>query len=177
MKPLLIGLTGYKQSGKGVVADHLVRQYGFRRFEWAMRLKLALQAMGVHDDFLFGHRKHEIVPGFGHTARYLMQTLGTEWGRDLVKKNLWVDLSCQFDIDPALQEGRFVVMEGTRFPNEVQAIVDRGGWIIQINRPGCVPDGHRSEILPECDIQIENNGTVEELLRRVDAAMAVLLSP
>ena len=173
--PLLIGITGYRRSGKGVAADHLVQHFGFTRFEWSMRLKLGLKEMGVPTAYLFGNRKEEIVPGFGKTARHLMQTLGTEWGRDLIDQDLWVNLSCQFDIDPTLRTGNPVVMEGTRFPNEVQAIKDRGGIIIQINRPGTAPDGHRSEILPAFDYQIENDGTTEELRQKVGDLISSLM--
>ena len=30
----------------------------------------------------------------GKTPRYLMQTLGTEWGRMMVDGDLWVELCC-----------------------------------------------------------------------------------
>jgi len=167
-KPFLIGLSGYKQSGKGVLANHLIDQWSFVRFEWSGRLKAALSAMGVEDDFLHGGRKEEIVPVFNATSRFLMQTLGTEWGRDLVDKDLWVNLCCIHDIEPALRANRSVVLEGTRFPNEVQAIRDRGGIVIHVTRPGCGSDGHRSEILPDFDLEIVNDGSKEDLCRRFD---------
>jgi hypothetical protein len=62
---------------------------------------------------------------------------------------------------------------GTRFPNEVAAIRDRGGEVWWIDRPGLGRGSHKSDhqIGPEdCDAVIRNDGTVEELRRRVLSA-------
>ena len=59
-------------------------------------------------------------------------------------------------------------MEGTRFPNEVKCIRDLGGIVVRVNRPGCGSDGHRSEVLPECDYEIVNDGSREDLCVKFD---------
>lgn len=131
-------------------------------------MKNMLHEAGVPWEFLSGSRKEEVVPVFGKTARQLMQTLGTEWGRDMVSSSLWVDLCRERDIKPAVESGLSVVVEGTRFQNEVQCVRDLGGIVVRVNRPGCGCDGHRSEILPEFDFEISNDGTKDDLCRKFD---------
>ena len=74
------------------------------------------------------------------------------------------------------------IITDVRFPNEVQAIKDRGGITIRINRPcsicggvgyhklDCRPSEHQSETAldnAEFDYVIDNNGTIEELIEQV----------
>lgn len=70
------------------------------------------------------------------------------------------------------------IITDTRFPNEAQAIKDRGGIIIRVNRTVVHPElgeGKVTYIHPsetaldnwEFDYVIENNGTLEELIEKV----------
>jgi len=172
---MIIGLNGLKQSGKSTIAEHLMHKR-FGTFAFADPLKNALAAMGVPRQSLWGpqEEKEKPLPLFGgKSGRYLMQTLGTEWGREMVDPDLWVNIATN------TLSGNFVCSD-VRFPNEAKAIHDRHGLIIKVIRPShAISDGHKSEQeLPDSmiDIVIMNTGTMEELLGKVDAVLDQLRS-
>jgi hypothetical protein len=105
------------------------------------------------------------LPG-APTARDLLRKLGTEWGRDLIHPDLWVEVWAS----KASSRWR-VVADDVRFPNEARRIIERGGEIWAITRPGYSDDsGHRSEAgLGDIPIArtIVNDGTLSELRRKV----------
>jgi len=57
-----------------------------------------------------------------------------------------------------------------RFPNEMEAIVEKGGITIRVVRPGTVVGEHPSETSlysAEFDYTIVNDSTIEELVKKV----------
>jgi hypothetical protein len=115
------------------------------------------------------------------TPRRVMQTLGTEWGRDTIHKDLWTQLAMAA-VDKALAEKAYirphdparVVLDDLRFLNEYDAVVSRGGMVIRVVRPGAPPYlRHASEgELDELDIlTVTNDGTIPQLLAKVDALL------
>lgn len=73
----------------------------------------------------------------------------------------------------------FVVTD-MRFPNEMQAVKDKGGITIRINRPRVVLGGgdnlyeHESETAldnAEFDYVVDNNGTIEDLIEKIKEIM------
>jgi hypothetical protein len=164
---MLIGLTGLAGSGKSEVARVLIEEFGFQRVKFAGPLKNMLRTMladaGYCDDdrerMLEGDLKEREIPELGVTPRHLMVTLGTEWGRDLVHRDIWTRLW-------AAQAERFehVVVDDVRFPNEVDLIRARGGKIWRIERPGLVAGAHASEQLDaRADFTIVNDRSLEGL--------------
>jgi adenylate kinase family enzyme len=97
---MLIGITGLAGSGKSEVARVLMEEFGFTRVKFADPLKNMLRTMlsdigHTAEDverYLEGDLKESVVDGIGVTARRLMITLGTEWGRDQIAPDLWVTL-------------------------------------------------------------------------------------
>jgi len=57
---------------------------------------------------------------FGKTIRYLLQTLGTEWGKDLIDPSVWTWLAMQ-RVHQATQ--RVIIFDDGRFPKE------EGDWV------------------------------------------------
>lgn len=121
------------------------------------------------------------------TPRLILQLLGTECGREIIHPNLWVN-SLFADYVGIPQVGVGItenndykypnwIITDMRFPNELQAVKDRGGITIRVNRPGVIMNGigynaneHPSETAldyAEFDYIIDNNGTIEELIEKV----------
>jgi hypothetical protein len=82
----------------------------------------------------------------GRTPRVAMQTLGTDWGRNMVGPDLWVNAT-MLRVDADLARGLVVVIDDLRFDNEALAIRKRGGLVVQLERPGVSYTGeHASEV-------------------------------
>ena len=75
------------------------------------------------------------------TVRYLLQTLGTEWGRQQVHDRIWIDIGIASALRLGRDNGyRYVVFDDVRFDNEAQAIRDAGGSIVHVRRMGISND-------------------------------------
>lgn len=139
-KQILIGLTGRAGAGKDTVAKHMAN-CAFTRYTLAMPLKMGLEAMldiplDVWDDRV---RKEQVIDWLGKSPRQVAQTLGTEWGRQMVHPNLWVMLMLRrWDEVRASTSPRMVVTD-VRFDNEAQAIIDAGGTVWKVEREGVAP--------------------------------------
>ena len=145
---MLIGLTGKAGSGKSFAATHLMQQRGFTRVKFADPLKDMLRALGLCDDEIEGHLKETPCKLLqGKTPRLAMQTLGTEWGRNMIGQELWSSVFSERVM--ALQAcGYDVVCDDVRFPNEAKLICDLGGTIVRIHAPCSGPTHtHASEIM------------------------------
>jgi len=165
-----IGLVGLAGSGKSEVAAVLTGVYGFTRVKFADPLKNMLRTMlsdmgHTAEDverYLEGDLKESLVDGLHHlgiTARHLMVTLGTEWGRDNLHRDIWLHLWLA-----RAERFAHVVADDVRFPNEVDAIRQAGGQIWQIIRPGLTAAAHASEqLVVEADRVIHNTGTLFDL--------------
>jgi len=77
------------------------------------------------------------VPG-RPTARHLMRTLGTEWGRDCVTQKLWTEIA-RTKIEKAHARGKRVVVDDMRFGTEFDLIGELGGLRVRIDRPQAPP--------------------------------------
>lgn len=165
---LVIGLCGYAGSGKTTVADHLVENHCWARHGFAKPLKDMLHALGLGYEHTNGRLKEtpcDILGG--KTPRFAMQTLGTEWGREMISPDLWVN--AWLVTMPRHAPG--IVAEDVRFPNECLAIRKLGGLIVEIARPGKEQGSHPSEVIDfQSDRIVLNSGSIRELQDRVDTA-------
>lgn len=137
-KQILIGLTGPAGCGKDTVGYLLLKHGDFRRYALASPIKRGIEAMfgfgpGIWEDRL---AKEAPLPWLGKSPRQLAQTLGTEWGREHVDRELWVKLMLRTwdEVRQALSP-RMVVTD-VRFDNEAQAIKNAGGTVWRVERPG-----------------------------------------
>jgi hypothetical protein len=171
-KPVLIGLCGPAGCGKDTVAKYM-SNCGFHRYTLALAMKRGLEVMldiplSVWDD---REAKEVVVPWIGKSPRQLAQTLGTEWGRNMVQQDLWVRrMLREWDQVRERILPRMVVTD-VRFDNEAQAIIDAGGTVWRIDRDGVAPVAeHVSEkgISPALiEGTFKNTGTLDELEVRV----------
>lgn len=207
----LIGMTGFKRSGKDTVAkiieamwndgDAVVHRVGF-----ADKLKIAAaRALGFEgsDSELIAFMdeakecwEFDIIDATNFqerhiktiTGRQYLQWWGTEAGRDTFWPNFWIDLvlpnpetstsGWALDgkdvLDSAFLGIDLVIVTDARFPNEAERIKALGGRIFEVVRDGTGGDGHSSETpLPRefIDATIDNNGTLSDLERAVEAVL------
>lgn len=138
--PKLIGLCGRKGSGKDTAAKALAEQYGYKIVKFAAPLKAMVNALldsqGVslqlRERMIEGDLK-EVPTGYlgGRSPRYAMQTLGTEWGRDLIDKNFWTQA---FVNQINFNENTRYVCTDMRFANESSIVKELGGLRVRISR-------------------------------------------
>lgn len=165
--PKVVALTGLAGSGKSTVADYLVRRHGYVRVKFAGPLKDMCRSIGLTEDHIEGSLKELPSPLLaGRTPRFVMQTLGTEWGRDIIGPNFWTGLWCDRASD-VLDHGGRVVVDDCRFENEADAVRGYGGLLIRIEGRGGVAGSHASEAGAfDVDAVLHNTGSVGELFRR-----------
>lgn len=168
------------RSGKSTAASYLTRRHSYVTLKFAFPLKKMLGALleeilplgyvGQVGDYLEGSRKEApIMELGGHSARRLMQTLGTEWGRAL-DPQFWVNI-----MDARLR-GRFsldhVVIDDMRFPNEYAMLRARGAYMVKIEDPlARKQTDHASEGALDghaFDATIQNTGSLDDLYDRVN---------
>jgi deoxynucleotide monophosphate kinase-like protein len=186
---LLIGLAGYKNSGKDTVGKHLVENWGFTQYAFADKVKEAACALvditieqlesWKNDPSILVHIDEGPFEGRGITFREFLQRFGTEMGRGVFGKDFWInqlnhEIMVVDGLDPFHHK---IVITDVRFPNEVQYIKRRRGQMFWIDRPECSSDGHESEMLVlDEPIIISNNDSLETLYGRIDNIMMGLHS-
>lgn len=127
------------------------------------------------------------------TVREFLQKLGTEGLRNGVHENIWVNALMADYKRPSHWEDRFYrngvisgreevwgdlpnwIITDTRFPNEAQAIKDKGGIIIRTDRPNVGPkNNHASETSLDnwqFDYKIWNGSDVFSLISSVESIL------
>lgn len=183
--PSVVALSGYAGSGKDETARILADLYGYRRIAFADKLKELVKVI----DPIVGYtdaedwRVSELIEAFGDTRakkewpeyRRLLQAVGVGC-RDLFGPNFWVDQAL-YNIQP----DELIVITDVRFPNEWQAVKDRGGVVWRIHRPGVGPvNNHISETALDdypMNAVIENSGSLSDLKEQVKLTMSKYLNP
>lgn len=200
----IIGLVGFIGSGKGTVGD-LLNEKGFHKDSFAAPLKDAVSIMfGWPRKLLEGDtelsRKWREEPdafwsekfGKPFSPRFALQLMGTEAGRNVFHPDIWVISLLN------RARGRDIVVTDVRFKNEIKHIQDNNGIIIRVKRgedPVWFDDFvnynqnstdylypnvniHPSEtdwIGCDYDFLIENDGTIEDLGRKIDCVLECIM--
>ena len=145
----LIGVTGLARSGKDHAADSLADLMKLHKYAFAEPLKTMLKSV-FGDHFHVGDRS-DICPETCKSYRVMMQTLGTEWGREMMNPQVWVNLVARRwkEVEAGchlVQQGRDhtgykgyiaegMVLSDVRFDSEAEWIKLNGGVILEIVRP------------------------------------------
>lgn len=170
----LVALIGVMGSGKSTAATYLQNHHAFNVEKFAGPLKDMLRVIGLDDDELEGDWKGEPCGLLcGVTPRHAMQTLGTQWGRELIGPDFWVN-AWRHRVKDALMVNRPVVTDDCRFPNEAAIVRELGGVLVRIipAYPGysAPADAHESEahaMEMDVDIEIANDGGISDLHRKL----------
>jgi hypothetical protein len=174
----LVGLIGKKRSGKDTFAAPLVAEFGFHRVafadplrEAALRLDPLVGPCSLPGDPAPRHRYlSEVIRAIGWEAakdtvpgaRRTLERLGTDAIRE-IDPDFWIRQAL------GAIDGRHapVVVTDVRFPNEADAIRERGGYLVRITRPGFEDaQQHKTETAlddyPD-DLHVVNDDTIEHL--------------
>jgi GTPase SAR1 family protein len=161
---MIIGFSGLAGAGKTTAANYFVEQ-GFRKDAYARVMKQVVsQLFSIPIEKLLGdaEQKNQVDLFWGLSYRRILQRFGTEacrhtFGEDFWEKVLWSNHR-NMDYD--------LVIDDVRFPNEAEAILRKGGIMIEIIRPGIEQMDHASEIpLPEglLSHRVINENSIENL--------------
>jgi len=180
----IIGLTGPARSGKSTVAG-MLNQHGYEVYGFADALKSAVKAMliplgiAVLEHLDDEARKEIEIDGLGVSPRYLWQTLGTEWGRERIRSDFWIRiLAAQIERDRRSNFIPHIVVADVRFANEARWIIEQGGEVWRIVRPGyeSTARSHSSEAgVPAAFLGqgVVNDGDMEALAERVQLLLGL----
>lgn len=185
---VIVGLRGDAGCGKDTVASILVERHGFRLVKFADGLRACLLALDpivdasgfsppVRLSAAVAEREWDGAKARYVEVRELLQRMGTEVGRNVIDPDLWVNLAVR-----DIERGGDVVVSDVRFPNEVQAIRNRGGVVALVRRPGTRDPSqawrqHVSESALAGDVPdavLQNDGTLDELAERTCAFLAAV---
>lgn len=188
----LLGVGGYAGSGKDTVAAHLVSKYGWTRDAFADRLRKGLLALdpiidariSLGGNFWGLVRLSEIINEMGWDKakreypeiRKLQQRYGDEAGRQIHGKDCWVDALFYDHRDTEwLRYPKPLVIPDVRYPNEIEAIRNRGGLLLWVDRPGVGPvNSHASDnsvSFKDFDYTVVNDTTIEAMNQKIDVLM------
>lgn len=194
----VVGLCGKARSGKDTAAhflfDALSHSKGLAEghiFSMAQTLKAMLQPLLIEfspdeHQFIFameclqGTLKEKELAGLGKSPRELMQTLGTEWGRGMVRDDLWLtvmrnrikraEASLASRLDQFEQQedvSLVVIIPDIRYDNEAD-LCDRIIRIVRSEAPEVA--AHTSEAGVSTHLvhqMVFNNGTEDELRKKM----------
>jgi GTPase SAR1 family protein len=82
----------------------------------------------------------------GVTPRVIMQTIGTDWGRQMISPNIWVEAMRRRIMDSPAPT---ILIDDLRFENEWQLVKELGGTVIALERAGVE---YTREHLSECPL-------------------------
>ena len=190
--PLTIGVGGSGPgAGKDTVADMLTGIFKYRygvtyeQEKFANPLRECLRILtGITDSHTQAGKQH-FYPEWGMTAGQMLQKLGTDAIREGFHPYAWVNsLFCN------LVDDRPVIISDVRFENEAEAVLQRQGLVVFVERAEVNESAlasrdmtHPSEQAGSwCRMQgvvrIDNNGTLEELQRAVEELIqSICVSP
>lgn len=136
----IVGLFGLEGSGKSYIAQHLVDHGGYIRLSFAAPLRRMLEAIGVSAHYHTTAKTATLPHPFaGKTARRLLQTLGTEWGRKFISETIWADL-LEIDIYNLMLAGhRKFIIDDARFAKGELELLSRIGRPIFVYNPDLRP--------------------------------------
>jgi len=198
---MIVGLVGFIGAGKGTVGD-LLRLQGFKQASFAGALKdTASQMFGwdrallegdTEQSRVFREKKDDFWSerfGYDFSPRLALQLLGTEAGRNVFHKDIWI-----YALENRIRRHKNVVITDTRFPNEIDFIRSKGGIIVEVKRDerpewyetafmeNNDPDNHNGDMASlwpnihvsewawigeHVDFTIENDGTFDDLKMKV----------
>tara|TARA_B100000161_G_scaffold186844_1_gene135029 strand:+ start:157 stop:816 length:660 start_codon:yes stop_codon:yes gene_type:complete len=188
----IIGITGYKGSGKDTIADFLVNNHDFIKVAFADFIKNALKELFDWDDNSFNHDNKEKKDTYwGVTPRKMCQELGTEFLRvhckDFISmkfnlpngepyqstfhiKRINKEIIKLLKVNPNIN----IVFSDVRFQDELDYIKKLGGKIFRVSREDLKSNEFNNHVseknienLNGIDYEINNNESILLLFKKI----------
>jgi len=172
----LVAISGAARSGKDTLAQALCGQFGYKQYSFAEPIYKMLNTLPYLEHLASGlptvekEKEHSF---YAKSPRRMLQTLGTEWGRNCVSEDLWIwILEEKFERKYDITKHSSYVISDLRFPNEANWVRKLGGLVVQVVRDSAKIQvaQHVSEngagIAGE-DLIVPNDGTIEALCQQV----------
>jgi len=170
----IIGITGPAQCGKDTVADYIIdKRPAYRKTSFADPMKEMLcSGLGLTYEQLHGSLKDVIDVFYNCTPRHMLQTLGTEWGRDIIDGDIWIK-AMEYRLSDI--GGTFIIPD-VRFENEAEFVRKHGRLIHIRGRDDNIEAGanHVSESGVNCgntDIVIHNDDLIDSFYDCIGEAL------
>ena len=172
---MIIGLIGYKGSGKDTLADYLVKKHNFVKYNFSNPIKEISKIMFNLDDKDIND-KETIIDEYNLSPRIIFQRLGTEFGQYMIyelfpelktkikKRTFWLKHFTHF---LNKNKGKNIVIADVRFIHEFQYLEELNCIFIRIIKNKIKNDKHISEnelnnIIKNQYI-LNNNETISDL--------------
>lgn len=165
--PKLIGIHGPLNGGKDTAANYLQAKFPDKFSRWAMAGPLK-QACLVMFDFSKEQMedrvlKEQVDPRWGFSPRKAMQLLGTEYGRQMLREDVWIKRA-ELAHYKHLSAQRGTIITDVRFENEATWLRSQpDSLLIYLEVPGLEKDerySHSSEagiVRTESDLHVIND--------------------
>ena len=179
---MIVGIAGYKGSGKDTAGSVLTDKFGWDKMSFAYPIKkITNEVFDIPMDILDPKNENDRLTRdgsqfsrFEKTPRQLLQIIGTGF-RDLIHPDVWVSKVEQM----YLSGDNHVVITDVRFPNEVD-MISKYGFVVGIKRPGFNGDQHISErALDNIALKyiINNDGGINYLKSKMDGLCRCKVGP
>ena len=132
----IIALTGAKGVGKTSIAKEIASRDSESRcvLSFADPLRRMMSQLIPMDAMTDPGQKEQPVKWLGgKSPRQLLQSLGTDWGRDMVSATIWIDAMRRLISE---QSSDVIIIDDCRFANEAQMVHEMGGAVFQLHRDG-----------------------------------------
>lgn len=148
----LIGIHGPLNGGKDTTADYIQSRYKdqFSRYAFAAPIKRACEVMFGFTKAQLEDRvlKEQIDEFWGFSPRNAMQLLGTEYGRDMLRADVWIKRA-ELEHKQNAVKGFSTIITDVRFENEAEWLRSQpNAKLIYLRVPGLEKDekyNHASE--------------------------------
>jgi len=170
---MIIGIVGYKGSGKDAMADYLVENFQFEKMAFAGPLKDVCGLLFDLEDEYFNKRelKEKKLDFWALSPREILQKVGTDLFRKHFDEEFWVKLM-ENKIQNKLVDNpnTNIVCSDVRFQNEADLVKKLGGKIVYIDRFKYINDEHEAEQckINNIDLIIENKGTLQDYYTKIN---------
>jgi len=145
---LVIGFMGLATAGKTTACTFLqsLDPINIKILSFATPLKQAAKDLFMlSDEQLYGHLKAEIDPRWGVSPRTILQKMGTDFVREMIRKDFWV-LRMRETIETCFEP--VILIDDVRFEDEAKFVFCLG-YTVNIDRLGLWSnDNHPSERPP-----------------------------